>query len=113
MRERLWGLRALALTRSGRQADALEVLRQVRELLAEELGLEPGAELRDAADRRAAPGPRRSSGRRAATVPQPAAAGGSRAAGEFAWPLVGRDDQLAALVGLLEQSADAAGLRRR
>ena len=46
LRERLWGLRALALTRSGRQADALEVLRQVRELLADELGLEPGAELR-------------------------------------------------------------------
>src|SRR4051794_36086428 len=46
LRERLWGLRALALTRSGRQADALEVLRQVREMLADELGLEPGAELR-------------------------------------------------------------------
>ena len=58
LRERLWGLRALALTRSGRQADALEVLRQVRELLAEELGLEPGAELRALADRGAAPGPR-------------------------------------------------------
>ncbi|QNN52950.1 AfsR/SARP family transcriptional regulator [Nocardioides mesophilus] len=47
LRERLWALRALALTRSGRQADALEVLRRVRTLLADELGLEPGAELRD------------------------------------------------------------------
>ena len=47
LRERLWGLRALALTRSGRQADALDVLRQVREVLADELGLEPGGELRD------------------------------------------------------------------
>ena len=46
LRERLWGLRALALTRSGRQADALEVLRRVRDLLADELGLKPGAELR-------------------------------------------------------------------
>ena len=47
LRERLWALRALALTRSGRQADALEVLRQLREVLDEELGLEPSAELRD------------------------------------------------------------------
>ncbi len=47
LRERLWALRALALTRSGRQADALEVLRRLREVLDEELGLEPSAELRD------------------------------------------------------------------
>jgi DNA-binding SARP family transcriptional activator len=47
LRERLWALRALALVRSGRQADALDVLRQVREVLDEELGLDPGAELRD------------------------------------------------------------------
>ena len=46
LRERLWGLRALALTRSGRQADALAVLRQVRTVLDDELGLEPGTELR-------------------------------------------------------------------
>jgi DNA-binding SARP family transcriptional activator len=46
LRERLWGLSALALTRSGRQADALQALRRVREVLDEELGLEPGAELR-------------------------------------------------------------------
>ncbi|CCH76795.1 Transcriptional activator domain [Nostocoides japonicum T1-X7] len=46
LRERLWGLRALALTRSGRQAEALEVLREVRQLLDDELGIEPSPELR-------------------------------------------------------------------
>ena len=40
-------LRALALTRSGRQADALDALRHVRDVLDAELGLEPGAELRE------------------------------------------------------------------
>ena len=47
LRERLWHLQALALARSGRQADALDVLSRVRTVLADELGLEPGAELRD------------------------------------------------------------------
>jgi DNA-binding SARP family transcriptional activator len=47
LRERLWWLRALALTRSGRQADALETLSRVREVLADELGLEPSVELRE------------------------------------------------------------------
>ena len=51
LRERLWALRALALVRSGRQADALEVLRAVRDVLADELGLDPGAELVDLQER--------------------------------------------------------------
>ena len=36
----------LALYRSGRQADALDAYRSGRKLLADELGLEPGEELR-------------------------------------------------------------------
>nr|WP_269205423.1 BTAD domain-containing putative transcriptional regulator [Motilibacter aurantiacus] len=44
-RERLRVLQALALVRSGRQAEALEVLRAVRELLADELGIDAAPEL--------------------------------------------------------------------
>src|SRR5205814_8202506 len=37
----------LALYRSGRQADALELYRRTRETLSEELGIEPGLELQE------------------------------------------------------------------
>ncbi len=46
-RERLRARLMLALHRSGRSADALEVYRTGRGLLVEELGTEPGRELRD------------------------------------------------------------------
>jgi predicted ATPase/DNA-binding SARP family transcriptional activator len=45
--ERLHGQRMLALYRSGRQADALEAYRDARAALVDELGVEPGHELRD------------------------------------------------------------------
>lgn len=41
LREGLWRLLALALYRTGRQAEALAVLREARELLARELGMDP------------------------------------------------------------------------
>ncbi|MEU8394208.1 BTAD domain-containing putative transcriptional regulator [Nonomuraea sp. NPDC048892] len=45
-RERLWSHLMLALYRSGRRADALETYRRARGVLVDELGLEPGPELR-------------------------------------------------------------------
>ncbi|MER5320146.1 BTAD domain-containing putative transcriptional regulator [Streptosporangium roseum] len=47
LRERFWAQRMLALYRSGRQAEALRCYHSVREVLVEELGVDPGAELRD------------------------------------------------------------------
>ncbi|WP_344192967.1 BTAD domain-containing putative transcriptional regulator [Pedococcus aerophilus] len=125
LRERLWGLRALALTRSGRQAEALDALREVREVLADELGLEPGPDLRDlqAAILRQDPSlqwrpPSAPSDAQALTrTGRQAGAGAGRSSvrlGEIEsvvptlppWPMVGREAQLAAVVEQLER-ADA------
>lgn len=108
LRERLWGLRALALARSGRQADALEALRTVRTVLDDELGLDVSPELRDletAVLRQDA---------RVAWQAQPVAvttapeAPPSPPAPERPtlppWPLAGRDAELARLEQLLGQA---------
>jgi peptide/nickel transport system substrate-binding protein len=48
--ERLHARRMLALYRCGRQAEALEAYRHARRMLVEEIGVEPGAELRNLHD---------------------------------------------------------------
>jgi predicted ATPase/DNA-binding SARP family transcriptional activator len=47
LREQFHAQHALALYRSGRQSEALETFRRVRDLLADELGLDPGAQLQE------------------------------------------------------------------
>lgn len=46
-RERPWVLRAVALVRTGRQVEALEVIRVLRDHLRDELGIDPGQNVRD------------------------------------------------------------------
>ncbi|GLW13073.1 SARP family transcriptional regulator [Microtetraspora sp. NBRC 13810] len=45
LRERLWAMRMRALYRAGRQTEALAAYAELRERLADELGVDPGAEL--------------------------------------------------------------------
>jgi DNA-binding SARP family transcriptional activator len=47
LRERLWARLVLALHRCGRRGEALDTYQQARATLAAELGVEPGAELRE------------------------------------------------------------------
>ncbi|WP_431898809.1 BTAD domain-containing putative transcriptional regulator [Nonomuraea sp. bgisy101] len=47
LRERFWAQRMLALYRSGRQSESLRCYHTIRRLLAAELGVDPGAELRE------------------------------------------------------------------
>jgi len=47
LRERLWRQLAVALYRAGRQSDALRALGRVRRHLRDELGVDPGPELRE------------------------------------------------------------------
>ena len=94
-RERLRGQLMLALYRSGRQAEALDTYREARRALGEDLGVEPGEELRrlEAAILRQDP----------ALTPQPPV---RAVKGNLPAPptgLVGRELELAAVTGLLRR----------
>jgi DNA-binding SARP family transcriptional activator/Flp pilus assembly protein TadD len=108
LRERFHAQLMLALVRCGRQAEALEAYQSAREVLIEELGTEPGAGLRDLHQRILGEDP-------APAVQDPAALAGDRRAAvvprELPAPVagfVGRGEELAALTGLLDRSAEQA-----
>ena len=94
-RERLWGQLMLALYRSGRQADALETFQEARRVLADELGLEPGPELRRLQEAILAHDPAIAAvlvdRRRRGNLPAPSTS------------FVGREDELAHVSGLLRE----------
>ncbi len=122
LRERSRCLQALALVRTGRQAEALEVLRAYRALLADELGLDPGPELRgleqavlrqDPAlrvglvDRRRPSGEARTGGQAAQEAADVPPAGSPPAAPAGSWGVVGRAAERRVLDDLV--AAGAAG----
>ena len=101
LREHLHGQLMLALYRCGRQAEALEAYRTARRTLVEEVGVEPGAELRALHDAilaqdpvlDAPPGPEE----------LPAGLGGGSPL------LAGRDRELAELLGVLADACEGRG----
>ena len=105
LRERLWVLRVLALAGAGRQADALEALRRVRQILADELGLDPGTTLRELELAVLRQDPDLVWGRKPGNGSRPVVAAG--VIGTSKWPLVGRAAELVALERLLDE-VDAA-----
>jgi predicted ATPase/DNA-binding SARP family transcriptional activator len=94
-RERLWGQLMLALYRSGRQADALDTFQEARSVLADELGLEPGPDLRRLQDAILAHDPA------IAAVPADRRRRGNLPAA--ATSFVGREEELARLSSLLRE----------
>lgn len=110
LRERLWALWSLALTRSGRQADALDALARLRSLLDEELGIEPSVALRElqTAVLRQDPGldwaPPRAEPVSVGVppIPEPSPAVGPEPVAP--WPMVGRDADLAAVLAMVERA---------
>jgi predicted ATPase/DNA-binding SARP family transcriptional activator len=92
--ERLHGQLMLALYRSGRQADALEAYRDARAALVDELGVEPGPELRNLERAILGHGP-------AAQAPAPPAPAGQPSAGRLPANLtrtLGRDQEVSDVV---------------
>ncbi|MBA3327191.1 MAG: AfsR/SARP family transcriptional regulator [Solirubrobacterales bacterium] len=96
LRERLRGQLMLALYRDGRQADALDAYRSARRALMDELGIEPGTQLRDLHHAILNQEPS------LIPPPQPVARNVDRLPAP-ATPLVGREAQLDDLVDLLQR----------
>jgi DNA-binding SARP family transcriptional activator/tetratricopeptide (TPR) repeat protein len=123
LRERFAALRMLALYRSGRQADALATYQQARQMLVNELGMEPGEELRRLHQQilardpaLAAPAERDAVPPDGRTAPSSAPGGEPDAARALPRQLpaavarfAGRSGELGMRAGLAEQAASGAG----
>ncbi|MEN3306005.1 MAG: hypothetical protein V7603_2207 [Micromonosporaceae bacterium] len=113
LRERLRAQQMLALYRSGRTADALEVFRQTRRTLDDELGIEPGAELRELEQAILADHPRLAPPAAAAppVVPVPVPVPVPRQLPPAIADLSGRDELVRRLTGLLTPAPAAQAVR--
>jgi DNA-binding SARP family transcriptional activator/Tfp pilus assembly protein PilF len=110
LREHFHAQLVLALVRSGRQAEALAAYQEARRLLADELGIAPGVELRQLHERiltgdpslvRATAGTTEQRAPAATPIPRQLPAG--------TWSFVGRQAELGLLRSLIEQAAEHAG----
>ena len=112
LHERWWALRAVALFRSGRQAEALVALGSLREMLADELGVDPSPPLQALYGDILSQAPSLTwraaavAGGVDATISRPSPTAPVRPP----WPLIGRDAEARELTDLL---ADAAIGRAR
>ncbi|TCM38620.1 AfsR/SARP family transcriptional regulator [Kribbella sp. VKM Ac-2568] len=108
LRESAWGLLAVALYRSQRQGAALDALRRARRILADELGVDPGPELRRLEKAILDQEPTLDASPRAArtTAPAPATATSRPGGGDH---LVGREEPLTRLAGLLVEATAGRG----
>src|SRR5579859_2774178 len=104
LREKFHEQLMLALYRSGMHAEAIDAYRRVRRLLAAELGIEPGPELRDLHQRMLTDDP----GLVSASAPdQGAAFGPPRQLPAAITGFTGRSAQVKRLLEVLDRSADA------
>ncbi|MDJ0463882.1 BTAD domain-containing putative transcriptional regulator [Streptomyces sp. H27-C3] len=108
LRERLHALLMQALHAGGRQSEALQAYARTRELLVDQLGVEPGSELRALHARVLAgePPPRPLGTPPAAAVPTPSATAPGQVVG---FPMVGREHELRQITALADQVPSGQG----